>query len=447
MQACFLCVARQEAPLAREIHANLQHQAGYLAWSEHIDWDPQRNWWSVISSAIDRTDTFVVLLTNNALRSTAVMHQWEYALSCQKSIVVVPLERLDPNLTLLHFDVRLKGHNAADIVTSLCQWFEHQTGGKHDSPPVNPLRKALIPPTLLGIAHYCFGWLQILLAVVIVVVVIRVVPLAWVFVPELSDRAADVLTVYDTETNTTATPDAEIRLLVLLVAALTLSALILLLTTPFLGWFAEGMERLETWRNLTYRCKSGQAKRIFISYMRQDFTQAHMLYQELRHVGQEAWLDVDIPAGADWKQEISRAIDSSNVYCLLVSPWSLNSDPVRMEYERAVASGLSILWILIDTIQPADAFYFFQDKAGILANPAQQLNRYQQLANQWQGINWIDLRRHPRRITQSVLHWIEKPTAQQGALPVQTKFLPFIRRPRPFMVNLLGIALLIIGGL
>lgn len=447
MQACFLCVARREAPLAREIHANLQHQAGYLAWLEDIDWEPQQDWWSAISSAIDRTDTFVLLLTNSALRSAAVMRQWEYALSRQKPVVVVPLERLDPNLTLLHFDVRLKGHTADEIVTSLRQWFEHQAGGKHNSPPINLLRKTLIPPTLLGIAHYCYGWLQILLAAVIVIAVIRVVPLAWVFVPDLSDQVADVLAVSDPETSTSAAPNVEIALLVLLVAALTLSALILLLTTPFLGWFAEGMERLETWRSLTYRCKSGQAKRIFISYMRQDFTQAHLLYQELRHVGQEAWLDVDIPSGADWQQEIFRAIDSSDVFCLLVSPWSLNSDPVRMEYERAVTSGLKILWILIDTIQHADAFYFFQDEAGILADPTQQVNRYHQLANQWQGIHWIDLRRHPRRITQSVLRWIEKPTARQGVLPVQTKFLPFIRRPRPFMVNLLGIALLIIGGL
>lgn len=76
--------------------------------------------------------------------------------------------------------------------------------------------------------------------------------------------------------------------------------------------------------------------KIFVSYSRRDLDVANRLTDALEHAGHQAWIDrQDIRSGADWQEEIVRAIQDAEYFVLLLSPDSVTSADVLKELTLA----------------------------------------------------------------------------------------------------------------
>ncbi|MBA2436050.1 MAG: TIR domain-containing protein [Chthoniobacterales bacterium] len=79
---------------------------------------------------------------------------------------------------------------------------------------------------------------------------------------------------------------------------------------------------------------------VFISYSRKDFYFAESLAFHLAARGTESWLDANhLTPGAEWSEEIDRALDEAQTVILVATPASLRSPHVEREWKRALAQG------------------------------------------------------------------------------------------------------------
>lgn len=160
---------------------------------------------------------------------------------------------------------------------------------------------------------------------------------------------------------------------------------------------------------------------VFISYSRQDFNHALALHEALEAAGHDAWLDLeDIEPGMDWQEAIFAAIADCELCVLLVSPWSLGSPNVQVEWERAAALGKTIVLAVVESAAMTAAHATLQDRP------------------------WLDVRRHPLRIGAAVLGWLSDETlARSGPPPAPPPRWLFWRDPQPAPAKLLGWTLLL----
>ncbi len=79
-------------------------------------------------------------------------------------------------------------------------------------------------------------------------------------------------------------------------------------------------------------------RRFFVSYRRRaddDARLATLLVDQLREVGHEVFIDVDIPLGTDWSAEIARRIEWCDYLVVLLSEDSIDSEMVQGEVRLA----------------------------------------------------------------------------------------------------------------
>ena len=74
---------------------------------------------------------------------------------------------------------------------------------------------------------------------------------------------------------------------------------------------------------------------VFVSYAHADRTAALDVAARLRAAGCQVWMENSIAPGRDWRREIERAIDRSDLVVAVVSRSAYRSRDVRQELARA----------------------------------------------------------------------------------------------------------------
>jgi len=90
-------------------------------------------------------------------------------------------------------------------------------------------------------------------------------------------------------------------------------------------------------------------RRTFISYSRANKDFALKLAKELRASGFNIWVDVlDIPTGSRWDDEVEKALESSEIFMVILTPASITSEHVKDEIGYAIDTGKHILPVLLE---------------------------------------------------------------------------------------------------
>lgn len=98
--------------------------------------------------------------------------------------------------------------------------------------------------------------------------------------------------------------------------------------------------------------------KLFLSYGREDKTQAAALAADLADLGHEVWFDKDLTGGQAWWEQILGHIRDCDAFILALSPDSLDSVACRREWGYAIDLRRSLLPVLIadgvseDTLPP-----------------------------------------------------------------------------------------------
>jgi TolB-like protein/Tfp pilus assembly protein PilF len=125
------------------------------------------------------------------------------------------------------------------------------------------------------------------------------------------------------------------------------------------------------------------AGEIFISYRRTDEAWARLLHARLQAEGVEAWYDVHVGAGQDWRVATAGALQASRIFVLLFSQAASESEDIAKELAAATFSRKLVVPVRIENIEPTGAFLYelasrnwvnaFENREAKLAGLAQSL--------------------------------------------------------------------------
>ena len=109
------------------------------------------------------------------------------------------------------------------------------------------------------------------------------------------------------------------------------------------------------------RTKVATTHDVFVSYSSSDIETARRLVQHLEDTGLRCWIAArDISPGADFADQVLRAIDTSRAVVVLVSDAANSSPHVRRELERTIGLGREIIPLQVGaTVSPDKLSYFF----------------------------------------------------------------------------------------
>ena len=103
-----------------------------------------------------------------------------------------------------------------------------------------------------------------------------------------------------------------------------------------------------------------KAKEVFISYSTKDTDIAYALLETLESYGLDCWIAPrNIPQGAQWAEEIDKAIQNARVFVVIVSSHSVESRQVPKEIALAVSACESIFPFRIDDISLQGTFRYY----------------------------------------------------------------------------------------
>jgi multiple sugar transport system substrate-binding protein len=90
-------------------------------------------------------------------------------------------------------------------------------------------------------------------------------------------------------------------------------------------------------------------RKTFLSYSRLNKDFAIRLAKELKSEGFNIWLDqLDIPAGVRWDRELERALKESEIFMIILTPASVDSENVLDEIGYAIDTGKRFLPVLLE---------------------------------------------------------------------------------------------------
>jgi len=100
------------------------------------------------------------------------------------------------------------------------------------------------------------------------------------------------------------------------------------------------------------------AGEIFICYRRSDQDKAHLLHALLKQRGVDAWYDVLVGAGEDWRRTTAKALNAAPIFVLLFSKSASESDDIGKELAAATFSKKLVVPVRIENIQPSGEFLY-----------------------------------------------------------------------------------------
>ena len=93
-------------------------------------------------------------------------------------------------------------------------------------------------------------------------------------------------------------------------------------------------------------------RRTFLSYSRTNKDFALKLARELKAEGLSVWLDqLDIPTGSRWDREVEKALKECEIFMIILTPASINSENVLDEIGYAIDNGKRILPVLLENCE------------------------------------------------------------------------------------------------
>ena len=95
----------------------------------------------------------------------------------------------------------------------------------------------------------------------------------------------------------------------------------------------------------------GDEPYIFVSYSHQDTDIVYQGIQLLQNQGYNIWYDEGINPGASWREEVAESILGCDLFIILVSPQSANSDPCLKEVNFALEHNRALLAIHTERTQ------------------------------------------------------------------------------------------------
>src|SRR5258708_1999238 len=128
----------------------------------------------------------------------------------------------------------------------------------------------------------------------------------------------------------------------------------------------------------------------FVCYSHSDREQAERIEQYLKQHGIKTWRDEnDIPASADWRNEIQSALDHAHAMILLWSKAASESKEVQAEWNAAV-NKYPIYIVLLDSTLLNYRLAQIQWTLNFDDLDTALPKLYQQLSPIFQGTSWID---------------------------------------------------------
>ena len=97
---------------------------------------------------------------------------------------------------------------------------------------------------------------------------------------------------------------------------------------------------------------------IFISYRRADEAFARLLHDRLKVEGVDAWYDVEVGAGQDWRAATARALEHARIFVLLYSASAGESDDIAKELAVATLQKKLVVPVRLENVQPTGAFLY-----------------------------------------------------------------------------------------
>jgi hypothetical protein len=97
---------------------------------------------------------------------------------------------------------------------------------------------------------------------------------------------------------------------------------------------------------------------VFISYSRKDSEFMRYLHGRLNELERDVWVDwEDIPATADWWDEIKTAIEAADAFAFIISPDSVHSEICHKEIQHAIDNNKRFIPLLYRETSDLDAPY------------------------------------------------------------------------------------------
>jgi CheY-like chemotaxis protein len=139
-------------------------------------------------------------------------------------------------------------------------------------------------------------------------------------------------------------------------------------------------------------------KKVFISYAREDYTEAFNLYSSLKENGIDVWLDTeDLLPGSKWEYEIRTAIKKSSFFIAIISKNSTNK---KGYVQKELRMGLDILHEF-----PESQIYLIPVR----------LDDTLPISPILQELNWVDLFKDMDRGVTNIIRAIEHEYVQKNS--------------------------------